>query len=1505
MCAAVTIIGGTVIGGLSPAGATVYSAGTTTLWELDGNLVDTPTLGGDFGALTGSDHVGCPKQGGGDVIHGNNDKLEDDDNATGTDMDTAVGSPPAKVDLCRMDATSLVDYSSGSPHVWAVVGWQTVPGQCTNSAGAVLFEIAQNTALGPDGWFTEKGLGDLTLWFGYTPDRGQPAAMLLEYDGAHYSNVDMDPSTGGIQATLISGTSTSPYMKFAWDDTACVGEIMVDMTALGLAAGSPCTTFAGMQAHSQSTDSVSAVTTTSLQDGFLPIPISISNCPNLGIVKTDGRDYVSAGSSSSYVLTITNNSPSMILNVPVTEALPVGFSATGYSCEVTVNGSTGGPDSDDCDAGTAGQVGSQLFSTGPGFATGAAFEDVSLEPGSIIEVEVTGTISRTATGTITNLATIDDGEADDGSDDQALDGTAIRSAALALTKAAVDCDTGTPLAGAPPLLHVEADVCFAITVTNLDDPSIDGDGATALDVKINDMLPVHAGLQWSVASTAGTRLLNNVPGAFTSSECDITGSTGAPRLNCGADLVAPAYFDLGPAATITVTLRATSSRETAVQGPIVNAASASGSNVSTVQANDSVDFRTATLGIAKEVVECESGDPDSSPPSVIGGEPVCFAITVTNIDDPDKPDDGTAALDVALSDVMPTQPGLSWDLAGVTGAGVPPPGCTPNSGILQLRCGGPGYDLGLGDSFTVTLQSPTTEDLDNELISNTATAVGANTSPVTDTAVATLLPAHLAIAKTPDEPTANAGTSIGYTIAVLNDGSGSAYDVALTDSLPVAAGVEWRITPGSVAASGGASQPVCAIANGALTCGGDGYHVPAGASFSAHIESPTSSASALAGSITNTALVDGSNVGPANDTGEIDVSAVDLTITKTDRTGTYVPGSELSYEIDVSNLGPDTADNALVSDQVPAALTDVIWTCTQLNGGNCDTEAGWGNSVNLTVDLRVGETVRVTVTGTVDPSTNLDPLANTARVTPTPGGPPDVTEANNEESDLDSPNPTADLYIIKDGPATATPGGDAIVYTLSVGNHGPSTAHGVVVTDPTPAGLTLLSLTGCPSGPTFPCALGDLAPGDATEVELAASYAVPSDYLTGDGANPISNTATATSDEDTDADDHYVAVEPMAEISVAKTGPASIVTGETVEFTIVVANAGPSDALSTVITDPTPEGLEFVSNSGACVTSYPCVIGTVAAGGSATVTSTYRVPIDYLDAGHRTPIFNQATVTSETDPTAPPPAESTVPVTEAPAGDVLLTKTLVGFDGTGTPVPLEGTVAPGDTVGWALDVHNNGLLTVRGPIVVSDPLPDGLTFIDSPTDNWSCTADWHDVTCAYAGDLAVGQSKMVVIRTRIDLDATGTIENIASVSGDGVTGDIPTNNASGSAVAVNSPSETPPSPSPPPPISSPTSTTTPTSSAASTTQASPSTTRAPTSTTTTSTTPTGPPSTTVATPTAPTTATSTPEPPPSSTPPPLSLASTGAAIGAAVVSALTLIVVGSGVALAGRRRRRR
>src|SRR5262249_19370628 len=73
----------------------------------------------------------------------------------------------------------------------------------------------------------------------------------------------------------------------------------------------------------------------------------------------------------------------------------------------------------------------------------------------------------------------------------------------------------------------------------------------------------------------------------------------------------------------------------------------------------------------------------------------------------------------------------------------------------------------------------------------------------------------------------------------------------------------------------------------------------------------------------------------------------DLAISKANPQPVAVPGATLTYLIAVTNDGPSDVTNATITDNVPATLTNVTWTCASASGANaiCRTTNGAGNSI--------------------------------------------------------------------------------------------------------------------------------------------------------------------------------------------------------------------------------------------------------------------------------------------------------------------------------------------------------------------------------------------------------------------------------------------------------------------------------------------------------------------------------------------------------------------------------
>jgi uncharacterized repeat protein (TIGR01451 family) len=92
---------------------------------------------------------------------------------------------------------------------------------------------------------------------------------------------------------------------------------------------------------------------------------------------------------------------------------------------------------------------------------------------------------------------------------------------------------------------------------------------------------------------------------------------------------------------------------------------------------------------------------------------------------------------------------------------------------------------------------------------------------------------------------------------------------------------------------------------------------------------------------------------------------VNLIPTKS-RTSTLVPGSPITYTINVTNP-PATCDVTGISvvDTVPPFVTNTTWTSTVNGVGSVTPATGAGNALNLSVNLNTGSTATITIQGTI------------------------------------------------------------------------------------------------------------------------------------------------------------------------------------------------------------------------------------------------------------------------------------------------------------------------------------------------------------------------------------------------------------------------------------------------------------------------------------------------------------------------------------------------------------
>ena len=182
---------------------------------------------------------------------------------------------------------------------------------------------------------------------------------------------------------------------------------------------------------------------------------------------------------------------------------------------------------------------------------------------------------------------------------------------------------------------------------------------------------------------------------------------------------------------------------------------------------------------------------------------------------------------------------------------------------------------------------------------------------------------------------------------------------------------------------------------------------------------------------------------------------------------------------------------------------------------------------------------------------------------------------------------------------------------------------------------------------------------------------------------------------------------PGSDVSILKTGPASVTQGQAFTYHLTVANAGPSTANGATASDTLPANVSFVSASAGCAFAagtVTCSAGNLPAGGS----QTFDIDVVALSTGSS--IVNTATAGSSTNEIDPSNNTSTV-TTSLNHNPVCSAMTLTG-----------GSMWPPDhrmvrfTAGGATDQDGNTLTTTITHVTQDEPL-NGLGDGDTgPTD---------------------------------------------------------------------------------------------------------------------------------------------------------------------------------------------
>jgi uncharacterized repeat protein (TIGR01451 family) len=512
---------------------------------------------------------------------------------------------------------------------------------------------------------------------------------------------------------------------------------------------------------------------------------------------------------------------------------------------------------------------------------------------------------------------------------------------------------------------------------------------------------------------------------------------------------------------------------------------------------------------------------------------------------------------------------------------------------------------------------------------------------------------------------APAGANVAYSVTVTNLGPDDAVSVTLNDAIP--AGMTFVSHAQETGPFFTCSTPAVG-SGGSISCTINTFAAGSSADFTFVLQIPPAAPPGtlfvnVATVTTDTLEVNDENNSSAATTSTPPPPEADMAIVKTGPVSAG-PGTDVTYTIDVSNFGPDAAVNVSWQDTLPGTLTFVslvrdsgpVMTCTTPAVG-----AG-GTIICNAATFPAGATASFTLTGHIPADTQSGTIfTNNVSVAAETGDP----NFENNDSTTSLSVSSVDVSVVKTGPASAM-AGTTVNYVLTVANAGPDIAENVVLSDVLPPGTTFVSVTPNSSpapvcdgpipgmGGTVTCTFPLLGAGASAQITLAINTGSATSYT---------NTATVTTDSfDTDGTDNSssvsTAVTQSADLSVVKTGPATVAAGSSVTYTVTVTNQGPSNAAGVSLSDAVPASTTFLSATQTSGPAFNCVKPAVGAGGTITcsiatlpagATATFSFVFQVSPAAVGS-ISNTASLTSGTTDPTPGNNASTASVTvTAPA----------------------------------------------------------------------------------------------------------------------------------------------------------------------------------------------------------------------------------------------------------------
>lgn len=706
----------------------------------------------------------------------------------------------------------------------------------------------------------------------------------------------------------------------------------------------------------------------------------------------------------------------------------------------------------------------------------------------------------------------------------------------------------------------------------------------------------------------------------------------------------------------------------------------------------------------------------------------------------------------------------------------------------------------------------------------------------------------LTVAKTTTATVAATGTTITYSITARNDGPSPATGVTLSDDIPdglrvitatSSVGTDVVTIPASASDTTAANPDNITVDVGTLAASATTQRTITIVAEVLPITTGTGAPAAIVNSVTIAGL--GTELTTLPNTASVslpvqlrnDLVVVKTIVTNPASTGTpaiAAPGSTLTYTLVARNDGPSRATTVRVTDNLPdgirvltATSSDVTDTVT-IPASAQDTTAS--NPDDLTVDvgdllIGPGNQTTITITALVLGATAglFTNAANIAATNTTVNN--ELLLTNNDSSVQANAQRNIDLVVTKSittnpvsttTPATALPG-STFTYTILARNDGPLDATTVRVVDDIPDGIRILSAVSSDVTDTItiPASaqdttaanvdnitidVGNLAVGAGSQTTITiVGVVLPATQGNFTNVATISATDTAVNIETVTNNNSssIAATAPRAvDLTIAKSGPTTAISGNTITYTMTATNNGPSDAIGVQVVDDIPDGIRVIS---ATVNGNTVTIPASASDATASNSDNITFAVGNLATGvsNNTIIIVAAILPASTAALVNSAVISTTDTatTETPTNNnsASVTTTLTQQNDVAVTKSGPTSSAAGSTVTYTMNVTNNGPSTATSVSVV-DTLPSGAVFVSGTSLIGSTAAGTvasgaNNTANVTIPTLSPGETAVVTIRATAPTTAPSNVTNTVTVTATNDT--VSTNNTATAATAITAP----------------------------------------------------------------------------------------------------------------------